>query len=349
MFYIILFTLFFILIPSSEIQYINLIYSYSIEENEGVYFGSIRDAVLTPEKNTIVLTSSEQSIFVYNNEGKLVQKLGNKGRGPGELMVPMSIASNNTGDFIVTDIGNAKISVWNNNGDLISEMSIPDNAHMYAQSRSFQSNSSDLFYWTISPDPSAGFDKIRIHKIDTRLENAELYLSINDNLDKETYEFITGWGAWDVSENGDIITGGKSPEYHLYKFDVTGNTLVQFGNPFDPVVRTQKENEKRIENAKRISSQAASMLSSSDDEKPVFQNIEIDEKNFIWAHRSKVYGEAEEIDIYSIEGEFITTVTLPQSEDEYRLMDIKNNEALFKVTRDDGRHSLEVYEIDYSG
>ena len=349
MFYIILFTLFFILIPSSEIQDINLIYSYSIEENEGVYFGSIRDAVLTPEKNTIVLTSSEQSIFIYNNEGKLVQKLGNEGRGPGELMVPMSIASNNTGDFIVTDIGNAKISVWNNNGDLIREMSTPDNAHMYAQSRSFQSNSSDLFYWTISPDPSSGFDKIRIHKIDTRLEDAELYFSINENSENEMYEFISGWGTWDVSENGDIITVGKTPDYHLYKFGIKDNTLEQFGNPFDPVVRTQKENKIRIENAKRVSSQAASLLSNSNDEKPVFQNIEIDDKNFIWAHRSKVYGEAEEIDIYSIEGEFITTVTLPQSKDEYRLMDIRNNEVLFRVTRDDGRHSLVVYEINYSG
>jgi hypothetical protein len=135
----------------------------------------------------------------------------------------------------------------------------------------------------------------------------------------------------------------------LYKFGIKDNTLEQFGNPFDPVVRTQKENKIRIENAKRVSSQAASMLSNSNDEKPVFQNIEIDEKNFIWAHRSKAYGEAEEIDIYSIEGEFITTVTLPQSKDEFRLMDIRNNEVLFRVTRDDGRHSLVVYEIDYSG
>jgi len=344
-------SIFFSFTPLFEGANIRLTYSYSIEENEegDIFFGNIRDAVFTNAGKVILLPSSEQSIFVYNNEGKLVQKLGNEGRGPGELMVPMSIASNNTGDFIVTDIGNAKISIWNNNGDLISELSTPDNAHTYAQSRSFQSNSSDLFYWTISPDPSSGFDKIRIHKIDTCLEDAELYFSINENSENEMYEFISGWGTWDVSENGDIITVGKTPDYHLYKFDVIDNTLEQFGNPFDPVVRTQKENEIRIENAKRISSQAASMLSNSNDEKPVFQNIEIDEKNFIWAHRSKVYGEAEEIDIYSIEGEFITTVTLPQSEDEYRLMDIRNNEVLFRVIRDDGRHSLVVYEIDYSG
>lgn len=337
--------------PPLEDTNIRLIYSYSIEESEegDIFFGNIRDAVFTNDSRVILLPSSEKSTFVYNNDGKFIQKLGNEGRGPGELMVPMSIASNNTGDIIVTDLGNAKIAIWNKTYNLISELSTPHNALLYAHTRSFQSNATDLFYWTMSPDPSTGLDKIRIHKIDTRLEDAELYFSINDNLENEMYEFISGWGTWDISEEGEIITVGKSPDYHLYKFNVKDNKLVQFGNPFDSVVRTQKENEKRIENAKRISSQAASMLSNSTDEKPVFQNIEIDDRSFIWAHRSKVYGEAEEIDIYSIEGKFITTVTLPQSNDEYRLMDIRNNEVLFKVAREDGRHSLEVYEIDYSG
>lgn len=349
MIYIFLISFLVSVIPPLEGTNIKLVYSYSVEENieEGVYFGNIRDAVFTIDGRIIVLPSSEQTVFVFN-KAEFIRSLGHEGRGPGELQMPMSVSSNKNGDILVSDLGNAKIAVWDKGYNLINELSPPSNALVYAHTRSFQSNATDLFYWTMSPNPSIGFDNIRIHRFDSDFENIELYFSINDGSEEEIHKFVSGWGTWDVSDEGDIIMAGKTPDYRLYKFDIKEERFESFGNPVKPVVRTKIENEQRLENARRVSTQAASMLSNASDEKPVFQNLEIDSKGLIWAHRSKVYGAVEEIDIYSLDGNFITTITLPSSKDEYRLMDIFNEKALFRVTHEDGRHSLRVYEINYN-
>ena len=339
----------FIVSGLSDVRDIKLVHEITIAENdsEDYYFGNIRDAAITNNGSVLLLDSSEKTVLVYSQKGDLITVLGEEGRGPGELLMPMSLASNPNGDILVADLGNAKISIWNNEFQLIREIRTPSPAGWYAHYRSFQTDGRNVFYWTLQPNPATGIDRVNIYKIDRESRETNLFYTINDADAEDRFEFITGWGSWDITSTGKIVVTGKTPDYSIYKFGIERDLMGSFGNPVSPITRTEEEIEQRIEAANRVSGQAVSLTAMANTEKPIFHNIQVDGENFVWAHRSKIYGAEENIDIYTLDGDFLTTVELPSGLDEYRLMDINENKALFKVMNENGEQSLKVYRIEY--
>ncbi len=342
--------LFFTILLSSpqEVKDIKLIYETSVQESEleGIYFGDIRDAVLTND-DKILFVSSQNIIFIYGGNGDFITKLGGTGRGPGELLIPMSVATSPNGDIFVADLGNAKISIWNKEYQLIEELESLSPTGWFAHNRSFQTDGKNIFFWTLQSNPAISVDKVHIYKFDSESRKANLFYTLNDASTDVIYEFISGWGSWDISAKGKIVVSGKTPDYTIYKFGIENGLMGSFGNPLMPITRTKEEIEKRLELANRISEDAASLITIANPDKPLFHNIQLDKKNFVWAHRSKEYGSEENIDIYTLSGDYLTTVILPSSTKEYRLMDINGNKALFRVVDADGQQSMEIYQIEY--
>lgn len=123
-----------------------------------------------------------------------------------------------------------------------------------------------------------------------------------------------------------------------------GELIAEFGKDVPQIELTENEMEQKVQRAGRISSNP-SRLAASSAFKPIFINIAIDENGTIWAHRNKKYGSREELDVYTLNGEYITTVTLPPSGNEYRMLEINKGKILFRVNSPDGGRELRVYQI----
>ena len=62
------------------------------------------------------LNTTDGSICVYNNKGKLLLRFGTRGAGEGEFDFPTSLAIDRKGSIYVTDQHKNKVFVFNNNG-----------------------------------------------------------------------------------------------------------------------------------------------------------------------------------------------------------------------------------------
>jgi len=70
--------------------------------------------------STIYVSDNLQSrILIFNTNGKLVNTIGEQGRGPGEFMNPGEIKYDGN-KLIINDMSNRRIQFTNNNGDYIS-------------------------------------------------------------------------------------------------------------------------------------------------------------------------------------------------------------------------------------
>lgn len=340
-----------ILLPHqiSDVKDIELIYLGKVNESEKdeIIFGEIQDAALSNDERVFLLSSTRNSVLVYTTKGEFIEELGRKGRGPGELLMPISLVSNSAGDVFVTDLGNAKISIWNSDYKLVEELSSSFSSGWYAHFRSMQSDGGEGFYWTLNANPANEFDQIKIYKISNGSYEVSPAFTINGNDEKKKYAFITGWGSWDISSDKKLYLTGKTPDYSIYKFETERIQVASFGIPAKPVIQTEEERNQKLRRAEKISSHAASLFHSTSSEKPIFKNLQIDSKDFIWAHRTTEYGKAKELDVYNSTGKHITTVSLPASTDEYQLMNIYDNKVLFRVIDNEGLQYLKIYEIKY--
>jgi len=66
-------------------------------------FGTIGEAVLTTDGDIAVLDETGACVKVYDREGSFLRRIGRRGSGPGELLVPGGLAVLSDGSFAVMD------------------------------------------------------------------------------------------------------------------------------------------------------------------------------------------------------------------------------------------------------
>ncbi|NBB75936.1 MAG: hypothetical protein GVY02_01035, partial [Bacteroidetes bacterium] len=271
-----------------------------------------------------------------------LKTVGRDGRGPGEFSFPAKTVFGPDGYAYIYDPRNARISIWNNSLEYVADINFRGGWNTH-----FKTNSDGVFVWTNSYDKlPEGNEAIVIYEILKNPWRVEVSRTFKLEDAKVDQGFLDIWSKWDMTDNQYVIATGGGEEFVIYHLNESGEVVNKFGKEHEKVERSEQEIEQKIRAARKVSSQAAAMLGGGlPDEKPFFIDLFIDGKNRIWVHRNKVYGNPEELDVYSLEGKFITTVTLPATESEYRLLEIFDHKVLFKVTKPDGSQELMVYQI----
>lgn len=77
-------------------------------------------AIAVDKEKKIYLANHNGEIFVLNREGELVQRFGEPGREPGQFAYPNGIAVNSKQHIIVSDSGNARLQVFNQEGNFMT-------------------------------------------------------------------------------------------------------------------------------------------------------------------------------------------------------------------------------------
>lgn len=336
------------LIDSLNTNQLTFIVEISDHLSNGPFIAGIQSSAITATGDILLLCPSSKVVNVYNKSGKYKKSIGRQGRGPGEFVIPSSVGADHKGHIFVTDIGNAKISIWDNNYEFITDLPTPFPAGWYTQYKSFGKNKDALFVMAFRQiPPSSEYYGLKIFELNSDPWRVDLIYDLNEELSSEFHDFLYGWGSWAITDSQSLFITGNSSDYTIYKLNRNGDLINSFGTPMNPVLRSSEEVEMRIEGARRISEQAASMLAAAPQEKPIFMNIAVDQKGDVWAHRSKEFGAGENFDVYSSSGIFKYTITLPPSKKEYQMMGIYEDQILFRVTNPDGNQSLRVYRIEY--
>lgn len=81
-----------------------------------------------PEENRIIVldASVSKTVFVFNTEGKFLFKLGRHGKGPGEYVNPVSVASDKN-RIVIYDGSKLALIFYRLDGKFIKEISMPAN------------------------------------------------------------------------------------------------------------------------------------------------------------------------------------------------------------------------------
>ena len=80
--------------------------------------------------NLYVLDAGNNRVLVFDPRGKFVRKIGKKGGGPGELLVPVGLAFTRDGYIAVTDIGRPGVSLFKPDGSFVKNLMLGDSAGM---------------------------------------------------------------------------------------------------------------------------------------------------------------------------------------------------------------------------
>ena len=95
--------------------------SIGVEDgNEDYILASIHDLQVDEEGNIYICDFLDNCVKVYDQNGKFLRRIGNKGQGPGELFGPGKIAISPNNKIYIIESGNMRISLFNLYGDFIS-------------------------------------------------------------------------------------------------------------------------------------------------------------------------------------------------------------------------------------
>ncbi len=81
--------------------------------------------IMGVDSSLIILDEINKSIYRFDKSGKFLNSIGQKGKGPGEYIIPRTIVDiAGQQQIVVGDIGNQKLIYYNYNGKLIEERKI---------------------------------------------------------------------------------------------------------------------------------------------------------------------------------------------------------------------------------
>jgi len=313
-----------------------------ISDNEEAILGRFAGATITYKGEILYADKDQKVVLVFSADGDYITKFGREGRGPGEFQTPKAITTDEEGFIYVVDGRSARISVWNS--DFSYYHDIP---YRSGWGTHFLLNKNHLLIFTkpFAPLPS-GYDAVIISKINRSNKEASPFFlyEIRDWFDeKRLFDSASNLALTDSDQ---IIVTGKIDQYQLRLIDLNGNVLKEFGKEAELVYYTDQEMQIRVE--KIINPEAARIIAQGRKYKHIYSNIEICNQNWLWVHRNKKFGARDELDIYSLEGEYKTMVTIPPSDNELQMLGIYGEKVLFHVTTPIGEERLHVYRIEYS-
>jgi hypothetical protein len=102
---------------------------YTVGTEEGAsweMFSGIRGLAFDGSDNLYILDSQNQRIVVLDARGRFVRQFGKRGGGPGELQLPLGIATLADGSIVVSDVGNRAFIVYNSQGEHVRNIPYPD-------------------------------------------------------------------------------------------------------------------------------------------------------------------------------------------------------------------------------
>jgi len=105
---------------------IDLSLDIEIKEPKNIIFNRIIDIATDSKNNIYLLDSKEKMVYLFNDEGIFLKKIGRPGQGPGELSKPTSIYIDSKDIIYIFDKGNIRVEIFDSEADYIRSIKSND-------------------------------------------------------------------------------------------------------------------------------------------------------------------------------------------------------------------------------
>lgn len=212
---------------------------------EEAEFTEIIGGTVAPTGTVYVVDRLNYAVAAFSPAGRMLWKVGRKGRGPGEYQLPYRIAVTPAGTLLVYDLGTGDVTTLSQDGRFISRTHLPLRLHFVDD---IAVVGSDLLVSGYSPDPQA--HRNGIHRFRLGGPQAAYAGSFAPLPTVRDTAVLPQWGAGDITRaaNGDLIFALALP-YVVYRFDTAGRQKVQARPSFrvrgmpDDAVRIDRSGE----------------------------------------------------------------------------------------------------------
>jgi len=185
---------------------------------EEAEFAEIIGGTVGQTGNVYILDRFNGTVAAFSPAGRMLWKVGRKGRGPGEYQFPYRITTTPAGMLLIYDLSTGDVTTLSHDGRFLSRSHLPFRIPAVDDIGTL---GSDVLVSGYSPDPSAR--RHGIHRFRTaggRLVHVGSFAPVPTVRDTAVLRY---WGTGDITRaaNGDVLFALALP-YVVYRFDAAG-------------------------------------------------------------------------------------------------------------------------------
>jgi len=291
--------------------------------------------------------SGERLVYKFNSKGNYVTSFGQRGQGPGELQMPVYLKIDKRNEIAVTDLGNRRLVIFGNDGNLIKEIALGtdimtavplEDAEYLVVKRLIEPNSE---YLTQSPLSIYSSEFKEIKELDRQKVPNPM---IVNRLKATPHVF-----AFDIS-NGRIYIGNEERGYEIHVYDLEGNLIRKIRKEYLPVRLPEEFKKEYLKNFDDPRAASIREKIYFPDSMPPFHSFFIDDRGmlFVMTYEEGEYPGEYIYDIFNKDGIFAGRKSLGIFWQEGPLYaKAKENRFYCIKAKDSGYKELIVYKANW--
>ena len=282
------------------------------------------DAAWSERSNFVVVDQMAPAVHTFDSTGALVRTLGRKGRGPGELVRPWTVAVEpSTGTMAIVDEGRSRVLIWAPDG---AELGTIQAQGLVARTVSWLSP--DTLY--VLGIVSSGGPGAALRKVDVRTGSSTETVSESGTftslLGGKSRTLCIGCPA-DFDAKGNYAMAPSSADRYLVRIlDAEGRADGAIERDVAPLPYTEEQKEALRRERDAMPAHLRPFMSSAE-HKSVISALSYDDRGFLWVQTPDEDGSR--LDVYSPDGAHHETVRIA---DPIRLLDARQNAILGLAT-----------------
>ena len=188
-------------------------------------------------------------LFVFNENGKFVKSLGQKGEGPSDLLMPEAVTIMN--DTLYISEKDKGIKVWDKNGKYITYL-----LHKIVNMHNFCKNgeyyyAKEIIWKKPSKEGEDTIDKNYLVQFNRDMSVRNKFKMYTNYKYKESDCSLTNTFTFD--KKGNIYLFEDKDKYLITKYDIIGNKLLTFGRNYKPEKLSKEIKDAREKYIKKLS------------------------------------------------------------------------------------------------
>lgn len=309
--------------------------------DENYMFSQLYSIQVSDEEEIIAFDGQEDSIKIFDKNGKFIRKFGQKGQGPGEIQSPNRITLTEDNTITMIDLGNNRFSYYSIEGECIKEIPI-------GKYRPFEAKADSMGniygYILIIEKKKVTLDLIKLDQSFKFLKT----ITSKEMPKTPPPAILTELVRFHVLKD-DYLIWGRTYEYEFNILDKESHLVRKIIKDYNPIRITKDnliEEFKRRYPGKKIPSKLPRIPDHFPKHFPVFENFICDDEGRIFV-RTYEKDESDNVyyDVFDPEGRYFAQFTLPYEE---KVSVVKKNKMYCMIHGDkEGIPMIKRYEMKW--
>lgn len=289
-------------------------------------FGHLAHVAFDVDDNLYVLDAAVPVVYVYGPDGRLRQRIGRGGHGPGEFVMPLQLAVTDAGEVVVSDPGKRVFSIFDRAGRHLRDLPFAY-PHLLAgvEIRPYSGGFATVYQPRAAPGSDTALIRIVRHSLDPAEPPRTLFeMADHDGVsaavaDVNEPAFLPRI-QWGVLPDGGLAVA-RSADYRIEIVGPDGRVVRGVGRSIPPrrvnADDRAAERERRMQglndhDAAQLSPAARQVLLTQVRElrfapvMPVIREFAVDRAGRIWVRREE--GDRSAVDLVTDRGRYLGTV-----------------------------------------